>query len=65
MEKNGENKGNWRVMRQDTHGVEYDMPSHVNLSKEFAEVEAQKYNDKGHHQFYWAEEMPAKAPSPT
>jgi len=52
-------------MRQDTHGVEYDMPSHVNLSKEFAEAEAQKYNDKGHHQFYWAEEMPAKAPRPT
>ncbi len=42
----------WRVDRIDTNGVTYRMFG--GLTKKKAEKIAQEYEDKGHHQGYWA-----------
>ncbi|MCD8520477.1 MAG: hypothetical protein LRY76_06655 [Alphaproteobacteria bacterium] len=55
----------WCVIRQDTHGNRYlfaPKPGEAALSKEDAERIAQKFNDKGHHQGYWASPYPPNIP---
>jgi len=57
MENDGE-KGDWRLMRQDTHGTPYFVRG--DLSEAFASKLAKEFNDKGHKQFYWAEKQDTK-----
>lgn len=52
MENEAE-KGDWRLVRQDTHGNEYFVRG--GLSEAFAQKLAGDYNAKGHKQFFWAE----------
>ena len=55
--KNGheeEGRGNWQVMRQDTHGNVYIIQSR--LSEEFADALLATYKGN-HHQDWWKEKM--------
>lgn len=52
--ENGDQKGDWRLVRQDTHGIQYFVRG--GLSEAFAKKLAEDYNAKGHKQFFWAEE---------
>jgi hypothetical protein len=57
MDKNDE-KGEWRVVRQDWHGNEFDMAE--GLSEDKAKSIAAEFNAKGHKQTYWAQKEPAR-----
>jgi len=56
--KDGDNI--WRVIRQDTHGNQFEMAS--NPAKEKAHSLADEFNAKGHKQTYWAQKEPLPPP---
>ena len=51
-------KCEWRVVRQDTHGNEFDMEE--GLSEDKAKSIAAEFNAKGHKQTYWVQKEPAR-----
>lgn len=51
-------KGEWRVVRQDWHGNEFEMEA--NLSEDKAKSIAAEFNAKGHKQTYWAQKEPPR-----
>ncbi len=62
MENDSKPAGEWRVVRQDTHGNRFEMAK--GLSEEFARRMADEYAARGHKQTYWAEKMPPR-PTPS
>ncbi|MBU0860234.1 MAG: hypothetical protein KJ667_09880 [Alphaproteobacteria bacterium] len=53
-----EDKEIWRVIRQDTHGNEFEVAA--SLPKKKAESIAAEFNAKGHKQTYWAQTEPPR-----
>lgn len=53
-----EEKGEWRVIRQDWHGNEFEMAA--NLPEAKARSIAAEFNAKGHKQTYWAQKEPPR-----
>ena len=51
-------KGEWRVIRQDTHGNQFEMAAA--LPEGEARRIADEFNAKGHKQTYWVQKEPPR-----